>query len=235
MGLTRRMGLALWTAMKTQWFPLHLVTACAVLFLAPTLSAERDEIKMLQDFGWLLSSNLEALDLNEAEKKAVIRGFSTGLEGHEGPANIQQVQMELQSYLQSRFMNAQARKNEAFFEEIAQRDGVIKSDSGLYYEIIEAGSGRKAGPEDSVKVHYVGTLADGTEFDSSRRRGEPATFPVAGVVPGFAEGVQLVGPGGRVRLYIPPNLGYGENPQPGSPIPPNATLIFDVEMIDINP
>lgn len=221
--------------MKSLRLPLGVALMSAALALVPALAADRDELKMLQDFGWLLSSNLESLDLNEEEKRAVIRGFSSGLEGHEGPANIQQVQMELQRYLQGRFMSAQQKKNQAFFKELESREGVRKSETGLYYEIIEEGGRVKAGPEDSVKVHYVGTLTDGTEFDSSRRRGEPATFPVAGVVPGFAEGVQLVGEGGRVRLYIPPNLGYGENPQPGSPIPPNATLIFDVEMIDINP
>lgn len=221
--------------MKSLRLPLGVALLSAALALVPALAADRDELKMLQDFGWLLSSNLESLDLNEEEKRAVIRGFSSGLEGHEGPANIQQVQMELQRYLQGRFMSAQQKKNQAFFKELESREGVRKSETGLYYEIIEEGGRVKAGPEDSVKVHYVGTLTDGTEFDSSRRRGEPATFPVAGVVPGFAEGVQLVGEGGRVRLYIPPNLGYGENPQPGSPIPPNATLIFDVEMIDINP
>jgi len=112
---------------------------------------------------------------------------------------------------------------------------VKKSPTGLYYEIVEEGSDERAGPSDSVKVHYQGTLTDGTEFDSSYQRGQPATFPVGGVVPGFGEGVQLVGPGGKVKLYIPGDLGYGPNPPGGSAIPPNGTLIFEVEMIEVNP
>ncbi|MBC2594349.1 FKBP-type peptidyl-prolyl cis-trans isomerase [Ruficoccus amylovorans] len=126
-------------------------------------------------------------------------------------------------------------KGKEFLNDLKSNPKVKKSASGLYYEIIAEGEGPKAGPNDTVKVDYVGTLVDGTEFDSSYKRGQPATFPVSGVVPGFGEGVQLVGKGGKVKLYIPSELGYGDRAQPGSPIPPGSTLVFEVEMVEVNP
>lgn len=125
---------------------------------------------------------------------------------------------------------------EKFFAEIEQTAGVLKSESGLRYQIIEAGdASKKASANDQVKVHYHGTLIDGTVFDSSRDRGEPATFSVRGVVPGFSEGLQLIGQGGKIKLYIPANLGYGNNPRPGGAIEPGDTLIFEVEVLEVIP
>lgn len=112
------------------------------------------------------------------------------------------------------------------------RDGVVTTESGLQYEVLVVGPGPRPTASDRVTVHYTGTLIDGTEFDSSRKRGEPVTFPVGGVIPGWIEGLQLMPVGSTYRFVISPELGYGER---GSPprIGPNATLVFEVELIEI--
>ena len=123
------------------------------------------------------------------------------------------------------------RSSEAFLNERAARDGVQTLESGLLIEITEPGDDARATIKDQVRVHYTGTLPNGETFDSSYERGEPAVFPLAGVVPGFAEGLQQIGPGGKATLVIPPDLGYG--PRGQGPIPPNSPLVFDVELIEI--
>ena len=121
-----------------------------------------------------------------------------------------------------------------FLEENAKRSSVKTTASGLQYEVITEGSGAKPTAADKVKVHYVGTLINGTEFDSSIKRGEPITFPLSGVIPGWTEGLQLMTVGSKYKFFIPYNLAYGERGQ-GQTIPPYATLIFEVELLDINP
>lgn len=212
------------------------LTGAALLAAAPLHAADSaDSAAILKDFGWFMSQQVSQLDLSKDEQAAFLAGIKAGLDGEPGPADQQATVMRVQNFLQQRLMAEQAQKNDSFFAEIASNPNIVKSDSGLYYEIIEEGDAKKAGPQDSVKLHYEGSLPDGTVFDSSKQRGQPATFPVAGVVPGFGEGVQLVGAGGKVRLYIPPQLGYGERPPPGSRIPPNSVLVFDVDMIEVNP
>jgi FKBP-type peptidyl-prolyl cis-trans isomerase len=118
-------------------------------------------------------------------------------------------------------------------EEATCDQGEVETDSGLKYEILECGDGETAEKGDTVSVHYVGTLADGTKFDSSRDRGEPFTFPLGAgqVIQGWDEGVAGMKIGETRKLTIPPELGYG--PSGTGPIPPNATLIFEVELLDI--
>jgi FKBP-type peptidyl-prolyl cis-trans isomerase FkpA len=105
--------------------------------------------------------------------------------------------------------------------------------SGLQYEILALGEGAMPSATDSVTVHYAGTLTDGTEFDSSYKRGKPATFPLNRVIPGWTEGLQLMKEGSKFRFTIPPDLGYGARGVPGT-IPPNSTLVFEVELISVN-
>jgi len=133
---------------------------------------------------------------------------------------------------------AEADKNQkagqAFLAEKAGEEGVEKTDSGLLYKVVEPGDGPKPAADDSVKVHYEGRLIDGTVFDSSRERGEPVTFPVNAVIPGWTEALQLMKEGAEYKLYIPPELAYGERGA-GSKIGPNATLVFDVELLEVIP
>ena len=120
-----------------------------------------------------------------------------------------------------------------FMQEISNNKSVYTTPSGLKYRKIKDGNGKKPKATDRVKVHYTGTLIDGTKFDSSVDRGEPLTFPLNQVIPGWTEGLQLMDEGSKYMLYIPYNLGYGE--QPAGAIPPGSTLIFEVELLEINP
>ena len=120
-----------------------------------------------------------------------------------------------------------------FLEQNAKNDSVVQTASGLQYMVLKEGTGAKPGPTDEVTVHYTGRLLDGTVFDSSVERGEPATFPLNGVIPGWAEGLQLMSEGSKYRLFIPSELAYGSKGA-GDKILPNATLVFDVESIKVN-
>ncbi len=120
-----------------------------------------------------------------------------------------------------------------FLAENAKNDSVKVTESGLQYMVLKEGTGAKPGPTDEVTVHYTGKLLNGTVFDSSVERGEPATFPLDGVIPGWTEGLQLMSEGSKYRLFIPSELAYGEQGA-GSDILPNSTLIFDVELIKVN-
>jgi FKBP-type peptidyl-prolyl cis-trans isomerase FklB len=129
-----------------------------------------------------------------------------------------------------------AKKNkaegEAFLAENKKKEGVKTTPSGLQYKVIKPGKGKKPKSSDTVTVNYRGTLIDGTEFDSSYKRGQPATFQVSGVIPGWTEALQLMEEGAKWQLFIPSNLAYGERGA-GGVIGPNATLIFEVELISI--
>jgi FKBP-type peptidyl-prolyl cis-trans isomerase FklB len=123
------------------------------------------------------------------------------------------------------------KEGEQFLAENAKKEGVVTRPSGLQYKVITDGTGKKAKPTDTVTVHYRGTMIDGTEFDSSYKRNEPATLPVEGIVPGWAEGLSLMKVGSKWQLFIPSKLAYGEEGA-GDTIGPNATLIFEVELLD---
>jgi len=143
-------------------------------------------------------------------------------------------QQELQAK-QGEIRKQQAEKNkkegDAFLAENKKKKGVKTLPSGLQYKVIKEGKGKSPQPTDAVVAHYQGTLIDGTEFDSSYKRGQPATFPVSGVIPGWTEALQLMKEGSKWQLFIPPHLAYGEQGNPR--IPPNSTLIFEVELISV--
>lgn len=123
-------------------------------------------------------------------------------------------------------------ENEAFLAKNKEKSGVTVTNSGLQYEIIKMGTGAKPTSESTVKVHYTGTLIDGTEFDSSVKRGEPAQFPVSGVIPGWTEGLQLMPVGSKFKFYLPESIAYGANGA-GEMIKPFSTLVFEVELLEI--
>lgn len=180
----------------------------------------------------LLSSGM---DVNA---EAVARGIYDTLNNNEPAININEVTAALQE-LGQRAEAAQAEafkaidaENKAFLEENKKASGVIITDSGLQYEILTEGTGEKPTATSTVRVHYTGSLIDGTVFDSSVKRGQPAEFPVNGVIRGWTEALQLMPVGSKWRLTIPHELAYGERGA-GASIPPFATLIFEVELLDI--
>ena len=124
---------------------------------------------------------------------------------------------------------------EKYLAENAKKEGVVTLPSGLQYKVLTEGNGKKPKATDKVKCHYEGMLIDGTLFDSSIQRGEPATFGVTQVIPGWVEALQMMKPGAEWRLFIPSNLAYGPNGTPGGPIGPNETLLFDVELLKVYP
>ncbi|MDX1497217.1 MAG: FKBP-type peptidyl-prolyl cis-trans isomerase, partial [Salinisphaeraceae bacterium] len=161
----------------------------------------------------------EAGLMDDEEKLAVLNEFRT---------QMQQAQMEKQ---QAAAGENQA-KGEEFRKANAEKEGVKTTESGLQIEVLEEGKGESPNAEDTVTVHYTGTLIDGTEFDSSHKRGQPATFPLNGVIKGWTEGLQLMDVGGKYRLVIPPELAYGPSGA-GGQIGPNATLVFEIDLLGI--
>ncbi|GLS83343.1 FKBP-type peptidyl-prolyl cis-trans isomerase [Paraferrimonas haliotis] len=196
--------------------------------------------------GVVMAEQLSLKDLKElgveVDQEAVTQGFAETLAG-----NGQLTEEELQSVMRefsTKVNELQAAKENKAAEEAKQagidyleankaKEGVQVTDSGLQYEVLTAADGEKPTAEDTVEVHYRGTLIDGTEFDSSYGRGETAKFPLNRVIKGWTEGVQLMSVGSKYRFVIPQELAYGANVQPGGKIPPYATLVFEVELISI--
>lgn len=168
--------------------------------------------------------------------KDVMAGGKTLLTEEEVRTVITEYQKEMMGKQEAK-AKAQAETNlkdgEKFLAENAKKDGVVTLPSGLQYKVVKAGTGKKPGVNDSVTVHYRGTLIDGKEFDSSYKRNEPVTFPVGGVIPGWTEALQLMQEGAQWQIFIPAKLAYGERGA-GPMIGPNATLIFDVELVKVN-
>ncbi|UKH25344.1 peptidylprolyl isomerase [Actinobacillus pleuropneumoniae] len=180
----------------------------------------------------LLSSGMEV------DAEAVARGINDVLNQNPPAIDLNDVTKALQE-LGARAEAAQAEAfkaieadNKAFLEENKKAKGVVVTESGLQYEVLTEGTGAKPTADSTVRVHYTGSLIDGTVFDSSVKRGTPAEFPVGGVIKGWTEALQLMTVGSKWRLTIPQELAYGERGA-GASIPPFATLIFEVELLDI--
>lgn len=174
----------------------------------------------------------------DVEAEAVARGIFDVLNNNEPTIDINEVTKALQE-LGQRAETAQAEafkeleaEGKAFLEENKKANGVVVTNSGLQYEILTKGAGEKPVASSTVRVHYTGSLIDGTVFDSSVKRGTPAEFPVSGVIRGWTEALQLMPVGSKWRLTIPHDLAYGERGA-GASIPPFSTLIFEVELLDI--
>ncbi|MBD3222898.1 hypothetical protein GF314_16845 [bacterium] len=178
-----------------------------------------------------------SMQLAELDTHALSQGLTDRLGGEEllvAEDSTRAIVTSFQRDLNERLATENLQAGQEFLAENAEREGVITTESGLQYEVLREGDGSAHPSADStVKVHYHGTLIDGEVFDSSVERGEPISFPLNRVIPGWTEGVQLMTPGAKYRFYIPTELAYGQQVRPGSPIGPNEALIFEVELLEI--
>jgi len=195
---------------------------------------ETEDQKILNALGQALSQNLLPANLSEEELAFVQRGLSDAVLDQDALVVLDEYGPQIQGFMQARVSVAADGELElatAFLEEQAAIDGTERTESGILIQEMTAGTGPNPTAEDTVSVHYHGTLRDGTVFDSSVDRGEPTTFPLTGVIPCWTEGVQRIAVGGKSRLVCPPDLAYGPQGRPG--IPGNAALTFEVELLEI--
>jgi len=218
------------------------LTACnqggAAATAAPGSLEERASYALGFSAGQQLSSQAGELDVD-----LLVAGLRAAFAGEAGLMTADEIEATMMEYQQvamaaeNERRGAEAEENrvagEAFLADNATKPGIVVTDSGLQYEVLQEGSGASPMASDEVTVNYEGRLLDGTVFDSSERNGRPATFPLNQVISGWTEGLQLMQVGARYRFFIPSELAYGPNPRPGA-IGPNATLVFDVELLAIN-
>lgn len=218
--------------------PFLMSTQLAFAELAqPTTEVE----KLSYSFGYNIGNSLQRQE-TELDTEYLFRGIQDVLGGSEGMLNEEEVRTVLVKYQQELMAAQEAKQNKAmeenkiagetFLAENAKKEGVKTLASGLQYKIIAEGDGASPTKDDTVTVHYKGTLINGTEFDSSYKRGQPASFPVSGVIAGWTEALQLMKKGAKWELYIPSELAYGPRGSGGA-IGPNETLIFEVELLEV--
>jgi len=191
--------------------------------------------KVSYALGLSIASNLASQNLASIDTKTFMDGLTDFLQQNTFKMDVNDINQVITDYQtkQSKEQNAGIlEEGEQFLAANTKKEGISTTESGLQYEVLTKGNGSSPAATDKVTVHYVGTLLDGTKFDSSVDRGEPATFGLNQVIPGWTEGVQLMKEGGKYRFYIPYNLAYGERGAPPN-IPGFATLVFEVELLSI--
>ncbi len=185
--------------------------------------------------GMNIASNLKSSGVDTIDFEEFNTGLKAVFNGDETKLNTEDANQLLQEYfgvLQQKQHGSNIEAGKAFLAENAKKENIVELSSGLQYEILKEGTGDKPKASDQVKCHYHGTLIDGTVFDSSVQRGEPAVFPVNGVIQGWVEALQLMPSGSKWKLFIPSEMAYGEKGA-GQAIAPHSTLIFDVELLEI--
>lgn len=204
-----------------------------------------DKAKASYVVGWEIASQVPPIMRDELDPNAVANAVKAALSGQKptmSDAEAKQVHDAFMAKIQAKYqaeMTKLGAKNkaegDAFLAKNKTAPGVKSTASGLQYQVISQGTGARPGPNDTVEINYTGTFVDGTVFDASAKHNPPgaAKIPLAGVIPGFREGLQLMQIGGHYKLFIPSSLAYGAEPQP--PMPPNATLIFDVTLVSTGP
>ncbi len=194
-----------------------------------------EDQKVSYSLGMDVGKNIAESNFENIDVATFLAGAKAVLESGEPKLSEDEAQTIIREYLtglQQKKTAAAVAKGQEFLAKNKEKEGVMTTESGLQYEILQEGSGPKPAATDKVKCHYVGTLLDGTEFDSSVKRGQPATFPVNGVIAGWIEALQMMTVGSKWKLYIPSELAYGERGA-GQMIGPNETLIFEVELLEI--
>lgn len=192
--------------------------------------------KLSYALGLIIGNNLKAMQIEGLMMSEFTRAVEQVLKGEKLEMTPTQAQTMVQTFFQEQQEKEGQKAREAgeqYLAENGKREGVTTTASGLQYEVLTPAIGQKPTASDRVRCHYEGRLIDGTVFDSSYQRGEPATFPLNGVIAGWTEGLQLMAIGAKYRFFIPFNLAYGTQGAGGS-IPPYAALVFDVELLGIN-
>lgn len=216
-------------------FATLLVAAGLGNALAAAPELKTDEDKAFYSLGALVARQVAGFELTEAELEKVKAGFADAAlhkKPQVEPSQYVPKLQELQTSRQAVAAAAEKKTGEAFLAKAAAAPGARKTASGLVYSVVKEGTGAAPKATDTVKVHYHGTLPDGKVFDSSVQRGEPATFPLNGVIACWTEGVQLMKVGGKSKLICPSGIAYGDRGSPPD-IKPGAALIFEVELLDI--
>ncbi|MFP3941696.1 MAG: FKBP-type peptidyl-prolyl cis-trans isomerase [Thermoanaerobaculia bacterium] len=229
--------------------PVYSVPVCVFALLLATLpacaaqdpdadqqanGATEEEDRTFYALGLALSQGLAQFHLSDEELADVQEGLADGVMGEEPEVDVQEYMERIQQLAQERAEAAADEERAAgasALEEAGAQEGAVKTESGMVYRIVEEGTGESPGASDRVRVHYRGTLRDGTQFDSSYDRGEPAEFGLNQVIPCWTEGVQQMKPGGKAELVCPPELAYGD--QATGNIPPGSTLFFEVELLEV--
>jgi FKBP-type peptidyl-prolyl cis-trans isomerase len=217
-------------------FLIMIIALIPILTL--TSCGDKEDMSSVEKFSYALGMDTGRLLLNletEIDSAAFERGVDDVLKEKEPlltPEEVAAIKGEMYVKIHLRQAEKNKKEGEEFLANNKKREGVITTDSGLQYNVIRKGNGPRPKKTDKVRVHYQGSFVDGTQFDSSYKRGEPAIFQVDKVIPGWTEALQLMNVGSKYRFFIPSNLAYGEQ---GSPpyIGPNATLIFEVELLGI--
>ncbi len=214
----------------------------------PEGPAEATTEELMEVFGWVIGKErgLE-IGYTDEELQRIVNGMVRAAKGKPAPENLDALVPQLQAMLAERLENYQAANEisdkeaavghramgRKFLAEIASTSGVSETESGLYYKILEEGIGRHPSGNDIVRINYKGMLVDGTVFDSTERLGGPIDFTMRDVIPGFREGLGLAREGGKIKLFIPPDLAYGDESK--GIIPPGSTLVFEIEILELNP
>jgi len=196
---------------------------------------ETEDDKAFYSLGYVVMKRASEFQLDEREKEAVRAGAQDALDGKEPSVEIADYQQRLAGIFRdrrARGSEAEKLASQEWVDMLAKEPGAVKTDSGLVFIESEPGSGERAQPTDTVRVHYHGTLRDGTVFDSSVQRGDPAVFPLNRVIPCWTEALQRMRPGGKARVVCPSTIAYGDRGAPPH-IQPGAALHFDVELIEI--
>lgn len=228
--------------MKTSLVPAlaALLTSVSTLIAQDAPDLKDPRARLSYALGADIGSNLKRQEI-DVDPKLLAAGIADAVAGKSALSTnqIREVMMEFRNQMMAKMQAKQEEESkkalaagEAFLATNAKKDGVKTTASGLQYKVVKAGSGKSPTASDTVKVHYHGTLPDGTVFDSSVDRGEPVTFPVNGVIPGWTEALQLMKVGDKWQLVIPSKLAYGEQ-EAGDKIAPNSVLVFDVELLGI--
>ena len=229
--------------MQFVWIPI----LGAVFFFSQVYGAEAQALKTQKDkvsylIGADIGNNFKRQEI-DIDADILARGIKDAVAGKKPPLSDQEITDIMSSFQkemtakQEKRLKALGEKNkkegEAFLAENKKKEGVKTQPDGLQYKVIKEGTGKKPALTDTVTANYRGTLVNGTEFDSSYRRGTPASFPVNGVIPGWTEALQMMKEGSKWQLFIPSNLAYGERGTPNGAIGPHAVLIFEVELVSV--